>query len=139
MEIELKTVQNSDWDAILELRNDFYQNFYLQKEPIPKQEHYQYLKEQQANPNFHHWMIMADNKIAGYVRIKENDIGIIVKKDFQNLGIGSISLKLAEQKAKELGLTKLIGLIKVKNLSSEKAFRKNNYELKMLWFEKNLK
>lgn len=138
METELKKVEDSDWDTILQLRNDFYENFYIQKKPLTKKEHYKYLKEQKKNPKFHHWMIIVNNNVAGYIRIKNNDIGIIIGKEFQNKGIGSIALKLAEQKARLLGLSKLVALVKIENESSKKIFEKNGYDLKMIWLEKDI-
>ena len=138
MTIQLTKVEKKDWDIILELRNEFYPNFYKQEKPIPKMEHYQYMEKQELNPKFHQWMIEDNNNIAGYVRIHDNDIGIIVKKEFQNKGIASEAIKLTEKKARELGITKLVSLIKVENEGSKKIFMKNKYKLKMFWLEKNI-
>jgi len=136
--IELRDVKESDWDLILNLRNNFFNFFYKQKKPISKDEHYSYLKEQKSNPHFHHWMIILNNEVVGYVRIKDNDIGIMIKKEYQNQGIGTIGLNLAEQKARDLGISKLIALIQEENITSQKSFQKSGYKLKMLWFEKDL-
>ena len=138
MQIKLREVEESDWDFILDLRNNFFNFFYKQKKPILKQNHYSYMKNQKSNPNFHHWMIILGNDIVGYVRIKENDIGIMIGKKYQNQGIGTIGLNLAEQKARDLGIKKLVALIQEDNISSQQSFKKNDYKLKMLWFEKYL-
>ena len=47
-------------------------------------------------------------------------------------------LKLLEIEAKKLGITKLIGLVRIDNKGSEKIFQKNDYQLKLNWFEKEL-
>ena len=138
MAIELREAEKKDWDLILELRNEFYHNFYKQDKPISKTEHYQYMKKQESNPHFHQWMIEESHKIAGYVRILDNDIGIIVKKEYQNKGIASEALKLAEKKAHDLGISKLVALVKIENEGSKKIFMKNNYKMKMYWLEKNI-
>ena len=138
MNIKLRNAEKKDWDLILELRNEFYSFFYKQERPISKSEHYEYMEKQQSNPKFHQWMIEYENQTIGYVRILENDIGVIVKKEFQNKGIASEAVKLAEEKARNLGITKLIALVKMENEGSKKIFLKNKYELKMYWLEKNI-
>jgi len=138
LQITLRKVQKNDWDFILELRNKFYHFFYKQKKPIPKKEHYEYMEKQRQKSNFHQWIIMYDKKEAGYVRILDNDVGIMVDDKFQNKGIASKALNLAENEAAKLGIKKLIALIAVDNDSSKKIFEKNNYLLKQFWYEKDI-
>lgn len=138
MAIQLRKVFKKDWDFILSLRNQFYDSFYQQNKPIAKKDHYLYLTKQISNPNFHHWIIEQRNKKIGYVRIKGEDVGIMVNKDFQYHGVGTETLKLVEKEAKKIGITKLIALVKITNKESKKIFLKNNYELKMNWYEKKI-
>jgi len=126
LNIELRNADRKDWDLTLDLRNEFYSNFYKQERPITKKEHYQYLEKQESNSKFHQWMIEYQNETVGYVRILENDIGIIVKKEFQNKGIASEALKLAEEKARNLGISKLTALVKAGNEGSKKKLA-NHY------------
>jgi len=60
----------------------------------------------------------------------------MVDEKFHNMDIGSNSLQLLDIEAKSLGITKLVGRVMCENKSSKKIFQKNNYELKMYWFEK---
>jgi len=136
--MNLINANKSHWDFILDLRNEDFSNFYEQEKPITKEEHYDYLSKQENNPNFHHWIIVYNSENIGYVRIKGNDIGIIIQKKYQNKGFATMALKLVEQKARELGIKKLIALVKPTNISSKKIFLKNNFEEKMHWLEKNL-
>ena len=136
--IKLIDVEKSDWNLILELRNDYFKNFYEQKKPLEINEHFDYLEKQSKNPNFYHWIIQYDDKKVGYARILDNDVGIMIKKNFQNKGIASNSLKLVEEKAKLLKILKLKALVKFENHSSKKIFQKNNYKLKMYWLEKEI-
>lgn len=138
MDITLRDVKQADWDFILELRNDFYSNFYQQTKPLLKKEHYEYMEKQKTNPQFHHWIIEYQNKMAGYVRIHGQDVGIMVKKEYQNKGVASESLKQLEKKAHQLGVPKLVAMVKVENESSKTIFLKNNYKLKMYWLEKEI-
>ena len=139
MEINLKKWTKDNWDFILSLRNDFYKNsLYIQVKPLTKTEHYEYMKKQSKNPNFHQWITVMDEKIIGYIRILDNAINIMVSKEYHDQGIGSIMLKLLEIEAKKLGITKLIGLVRIDNKSSTKIFQKNDYQLKLNWFEKEL-
>ncbi len=138
MAVVLKTVNQEDWDFILELRNEFYNFFYNQTKLLTKAEHYAYLEKQKPNSNFHHWLIFSNVTQVGYCRILNNDVGIMIQKEFQNQGFASEALKLLEQEAKKLGIKKLVALVKVGNETSSKIFIKNNFELKMYWYEKEI-
>jgi len=139
MDLKLRKCIRDDWDTILELRNDFYKNsFYKQTSILSKGEHYDYMEKQSKNPNFFQWMAVIDENVIGYVRILDLDVNIMVSKEFQSKGMGSMILQLLETEAKKLNMPKLIGLIRVDNLASKKIFEKNNYKLKLYWFEKQL-
>jgi len=136
--MQLRPAVKKDWDLILDLRNQFFTNFYSQDRPINKEEHYQYLEKQKSNTKFHQWMIENDNETIGYIRILDNDIGIIIKKEHQGKGMATEALKLAENEARKLGIKKLVALVKSGNDSSKKIFLNNNYDLKMYWLEKEI-
>ena len=138
MNIQLIPATKKNWNFILSLRNDFFKYFHHQTKPLTKNEHYQYLEKQENNSKFHHWMIIFNEDIVGYVRLLDFDIGIMLKKEFQNQGIASYALKLVEKEAKLLGIPKLIAKIQAENISSYKIFEKNDYSLKIYWFEKNI-
>ena len=138
MGIQLKKAIKSDWDFILELRNSDYQYFYEQNEPIPKEKHYQYMEKHSNEHNFYHWIISVDRNSVGYIRILGDDVGIMVKKEFQGKGIASKALELLEKEAMNLGIKKLVAIVHPKNIASEKIFKKSGYKLKMHRLEKNL-
>lgn len=138
MNIELIPVKPDDWDTILDLRNTFYKMFYKQSKPISKNEHYEYLRSHDDDANFHHWMIKNDEKIVGYVRIVQEDVGIMIKEECQGKGIATRALELVIKEAKTLGMSKLIALVKPENIQSKKIFEKNNFEMKMYWYEKEI-
>ena len=138
-QISLRRVDKNDWDFILSLRNNekTRDNFYT-KNIIKKQDHYKYLEEQEKNQNFFNWIISYENVNAGYIRILENDVSIMIDDKFQNKGIGTAALNLVEKEAKLLGIKKLVGRIMVHNNQSKKIFEKNNYNLLMYWLEKHI-
>lgn len=137
--MRLRMVKKEDWDYILKLRNNkkIRSNFYNQH-TISKKEHYSYLEKQEKNPKFFNFVICDNSKDVGYVRLLDNDVSIIVDTDYNHKGIGSKTLKLLELEAKKLGLKKLIGRVMVHNESSKRIFEKNNYFLKMHWYEKDI-
>lgn len=139
MQISLRNITKKDWDFILTLRNQSFANsFYEQKTPIQKKEHYEYMKKQDSNPNFHQWITTDGNNDLGYIRILDQDISIMVENKFQTKGIGTTMLNLIEDKALSLGIKKLNAMVLVGNESSKNFFIKNNYKLKMCLFEKIL-
>jgi len=139
MKINLRDVTEKDWDYILNLRNQFYVNFFHeQKKPIEKDEHYEYMNKQKSNSNFYQWIATNGEDDVGYIRILDQDINIMVEKKFQTKGIGTVMLNLLEKKALGLGIKKLNAKVLIGNESSKKIFVKNNYKLKMYLFEKEI-
>ena len=139
MKIKLIDVNEEHWNFILSLRNAFFEHsFYEQKHAISKDEHYEYMKKQTTNPNFHQWIAASDGLPIGYIRILDHDINIMVDKKFQNKGVGTIMLKLVEEKAKKLGLKKLEARVLTENQNSLKLFQKNDFQIKMNQLEKKL-
>ena len=139
MEIKLKEVCKEDWDYILQLRNSFFKNDFLEQQKVlTKKEHYEYMEKQKSNTNFYQWVSFDGEKNVGYIRLLEDDVSVIVDQKFQNKGIGTIMLALMEKEAKKIGLKKIKALVRKNNFSSEKIFLKNNYQLKILMFEKEI-
>ena len=139
MKIKLREVEKKDWDLVLKLRNEFYEySFYEQNEPILKDDHYKYMNKQETNPNFHQWIAFDGKNDVGYIRILDQDINIMVEKEFQSKGIGTAMLNLVEKKALNLGIKKLKAIVIAGNESSKKIFIKNNFKLIMHSFEKEI-
>ena len=60
------------------------------------------------------------------------------KKEFQNKGFATIALQLTVDKARDLGIKKLIALVAPENLGSKKIFIKNDFKEKLHWLEKTI-
>ena len=139
MEIKLREVREEDWDYILELRNHFFKDdFVEQQNVLTKKEHYDYMEKQKFNTDFHQWISSDGEKNVGYIRLLEDDVSIMVDQKFQNEGIGTIMLRLMEKEAKKIGIKKIKALVRKNNFSSEKIFLKNNYNVTTLMFEKEI-
>ena len=139
MEIKLRQVSKEDWDYILELRNNFFKDDFIeQKKILTKKEHYEYMKNQKSNTNFHQWISSDGKNNVGYIRLLKDDVSIIVDQKFQNKGIGTKMLELMEKEARKFGLKKIKALVRKNNFSSEKIFLKNNYNVTTLMFEKEI-
>ena len=120
MEIKLREVREEDWDYILELRNHFFKDdFVEQQNVLTKKEHYDYMEKQKFNTDFHQWISSDGEKNVGYIRLLEDDVSIMVDQKFQNEGIGTIMLRLMEKEAKKIGIKKIKALVRKNNFSSE--------------------
>ena len=139
MKVTLRKIRKVDWDFILELRNkEEFRSFFYTQHTITKKEHYKYLQKQKSNPAFFNWIICYGLQDVGYLRVLDNDVGIIIDTKYHNKGIGSKALKLLEKEAKRLGIKKLVGKVMIYNKSSKNIFIKNNYKLLMYWYEKDI-
>tara|TARA_Y100000741_G_C18261871_1_gene560779 strand:+ start:4250 stop:4687 length:438 start_codon:yes stop_codon:yes gene_type:complete len=138
--LQLREVNRNDWKFILDLRNRFYKdNFIEQKKAIEIKEHEEYMEKQNSNPDFHQWIAFNESEDVGYVRILDGDVNIMVNEIHHSKGIGTIMLELLEKKAKELGIQKLRAKVVTENESSKQIFLKNKYKLKMYFLEKDVK
>jgi len=135
--MDFRKVKRDDWEFILELRNSLFKNFHKQNSPIKLKEHEKYMKTQVKNKKFWQWIITERDRDIGYIRILEEDVSILLKEEFQGKGFGTKALrKLGKQSSIP---RKLIGVIKVENISSIRSFEKAGYKLKTLIFEKETK
>jgi len=137
--VSLRSVKQKDWDYILKLRNyEDFRSFFYEQHIITKKEHYSYLKKQKRNPNFFNWIICHNSKDAGYLRVLDNDVSIMIEEKYHGKDIGTMALKLLEKEACKLGIKKLIGKVMIHNKKSKRIFVKNKYKLRMWWFEKDI-
>ena len=139
MRFRLRKVTNTDWDIIYKIRNnEKIRKFMLNNKPFDMKDHYNYLKNQEKNPNFFNWMIIFEDNEVGYVRILDLDVSIMIKNEFQGKGFGTIALELLEEEARKIGLEKLKAKILVDNHSSEAIFLKNGFIKNKSIFEKKI-
>jgi predicted acetyltransferase len=86
------------------------------------------------------WLI-AENEVVGVVRIRHQEvecaghIGYDISPDHRNKGYGFQILKLALDKAKEIGIEVVIVTCNINNTASKKIIEKNNGELLGIVFD----
>lgn len=111
----LRKITREDWDYILNLRNRNFKYFEKQTKPIEKDEHYSYMEKQESNPNFHAYLYSG----VVYVRVLDNDIGIITDRPYRRCGLATKALKEVYKLHNNLFAT-----ISVTNTASFKLFLK---------------
>lgn len=87
------------------------------------------------------WLIY-EKTVVGVLRIRHQEIecaghiGYDISPDHRNRGYGSQILKLALEKAKEMGMYEVILTCEINNIASRKIIEKNNGKLLGTFFEK---
>lgn len=102
-------------------------------EPVLWENHIQWLEKKLADENCLFFILMLKDSAVGTVRLdieEESHTGTVsysIDKQFRGMGFGGQILTLVEEKAKEAGLSYLVGEVKVENKASGKCFLKNKY------------
>ena len=123
MNIELRQIDEKDWDFILDLRNSARKHFF-QNEEITKKNHYNYMKKNSINPKFNLWIVHFEKQNLGYVRLLDTEISVVIFEKYRGKGIGNIALKMCMEKCKKLGIDKLTAIIRTDNLASLNMYSK---------------
>lgn len=104
------------------------------KEPVLWENHIQWFDKKLADKNCLFFVLTDGEKECGTVRLdREGNCGIIsysIDKNRRGQGLGRRILSLAEEKAREIGLTVLQGSVKPENKASAKCFAANGFEIK---------
>lgn len=86
-----------------------------------------------SKPYSRWYVIKYENKNAGSVYLtKQNEIGIFIKKEFQNKGIGKVVLQLLIEKNPK---SRYLANVSPKNLKSMEFFKKNGFKLIQYTYE----
>jgi RimJ/RimL family protein N-acetyltransferase len=86
-----------------------------------------------SKPYSRWYIIKYKNKNAGSVYLtKQNEIGIFIKNEFQNKGIGKVTLQLLFKKNPK---SRYLANVSPKNLKSIEFFEKNGFKLIQYTYE----
>ena len=125
IEIKLKEVNKSDLKFL-------YQHL-KERDPITRISHKkmptfsEHEKFVMSNPYSKWYIIIKKNKKIGSVYLtKMNEIGLFLKKEFQNSGLGQRSLELVMELNPR---TRYLANVSPKNERSTKFFKKNGFKL----------
>ena len=114
MNISLRTVKQTDWKFILELRNQESVRMACHDTSITEPKtHFEYMKKLKKNPNAYQWIIMENGNDEGYIKIVDLEFGSSLKDEFRGKGIGTKAYDLVFKEAKKLGLKKLKATVKL--------------------------
>ena len=125
MKCEIKSVKKND--------SKFLYQLLLEREPIANISHKkiptynQHLKFLKSKP-YSKWYIIWNNKqrVGSVYLTKQDEIGIVIKKEYQKEGIGKTALELViNQNPRK----RYLANISPKNIHSQKFFKKNGFTL----------
>lgn len=128
MNIKLREVHIGDWSFILEMRNEKeIREFSNNCNIITKDEHYCYMNKLEKD-DIYQRIVTIDDKNAGYIKIINGEISIMIKKGYRGKGIGSEFIKLVLDEVDKFKTNKIIAKIKVNNIASIKLFKKSGFQ-----------
>lgn len=85
------------------------------------------------NPNFNYIVAKANNIIVGFatfLAISEIEIeSIVVKKDYQRIGIGNLLLKYIANYAKKRQINSIFLEVRVSNVAAISLYKKSGFEV----------
>ena len=133
--VKLKTVSKSDYRFLYDLlmERDTRTNISHKKMPTYKQ-HVSFVS---AKP-YSKWYVIfyGTNKVGSIYLTSQKEIGIFIKKSFQDKQIGSVVLKKLIQKNPK---KRYLANVSPKNKNSINFFKKNKFKLIQYTFELNNK
>lgn len=134
-QLKLRPAQKSDIELIFKWSNDEeVRKNSFHTETIKWEEHVKWFNNIIDNRNVCFFILENNADPIGQIRIAFNETnkGIIsfsINKEFRGLGFGNEILRLAEEELNKMNIKcELIGLVKINNLASQKAFLVNRYK-----------
>ncbi len=133
--MELRKANKDDAKQLLEWRNDeATRKNSFSSEVISLDEHLRWLDKRLKDPKCHMFILEDEGNALGNIRLdilddegKIGEISYVIAPKFRGKGYGSKVLALVEEKAKEIGVSTLTGLVKAENTASRRCFEKQKY------------
>lgn len=130
--------------SVWQIFNENIEYFHLTNHPVSYKNHC--LWWEKAFDEEFIFLITYNSEICGYIRLsKENtktkekyEISVVLSKDVQNYGIGSIAYKLFENEMKMRGVKEIIAKTLQTNQRGQQFFEKNNFTRSMIRFKKEI-
>jgi RimJ/RimL family protein N-acetyltransferase len=130
-DIQLKKITESDHRFLYTLLRERNPKANISHKKMPTYEEHK--KFVMSKPYSRWYIIKYENKSAGSVYLtKQNEIGIFIKKEFQNKGIGKVALQLLIEKNPR---SRYLANVSPKNLKSIEFFEKNGFNLIQYTYE----
>jgi RimJ/RimL family protein N-acetyltransferase len=116
--IVLRKAEYKDWKVVLSLRNKNYvRRNSWNTDIIAEADHKKFFRE-----NYHCFYMINDDQ--GYVRIRNNDVGIALFKKYQGKGLGTAVIRQIRKMFPGLRVE-----IRVDNVASLKCFQNAGYRI----------
>jgi RimJ/RimL family protein N-acetyltransferase len=140
MEVTLRPVKKTDFKKILEWRNEpEVRGQMFNSKLISWSEHATFWNKIIEDKRKYGFIISAEGEDCGVIRFdvenNEAEIDIFISKKFHGKGIGTKALEKSIKEAKKLNLRSINARIKPQNYSSIKAFEKNGFVPKCIYYE----
>jgi RimJ/RimL family protein N-acetyltransferase len=143
MDVSLRPVKKKDIETIYSWRNrPEIREMMFDSRPISLEDHRAFWKKVLDDKTAMSFIITYGKEPVGVVRLEKNgnlyEVDIFLDPSAQGKGIGSEALRLAVEAAKGMGIRKLVAKIKKGNAASHKAFLKNNFKERYLYYERDV-
>lgn len=124
-----------DAERLLAWRNDdVTRRFSFTSRPVTPKEHEAWLGQVLHNPKRHLFIVEVEGRPAGNLRIDLNEtqpgeaeVSIVTAPEFRGLGVATTALLLGLEFAGSLGLSRIIGRVKLENVASLNAFQRAGF------------
>ncbi len=129
--ISLQKVKQKDLQFLYELLGERESKTFISHKRMPTwEEHVKFVK---SKPYAKWYIISSEDKKIGTILLTfENEVGIFIKKNIQQKGIGTSALKLLIKESPHL---RYLANISPKNKESVKFFKKNDFKLIQYTYE----
>lgn len=137
MEIKFREITASDFLAIKEIYDWYIENSTatFHTEPIQLKELQEFVFVN--HPLYKSFLILHDHETAGYCFLtyykkrqaydRTAEVTLYLKQEFHHKGMGRMAMDYLEERAREVGLKNLIGIITGENHGSIALFEKSGY------------
>lgn len=129
--LRLKSVTKADCPFLYELLRDRDPNVNISHKKMPSYD--KHIKFVMSKPYSKWYVIQYDDQKVGSIYLsKQNEIGIFIKKEKQNEGIGGRAMKLLLKKNPR---SRYLANVSPKNKKSMSFFKKNGFKLIQYTYE----
>ncbi|HKR74861.1 MAG TPA: GNAT family N-acetyltransferase [Candidatus Nitrosocosmicus sp.] len=138
MDVKHRIVTPNDWLFILDIRNEEdVRNASFNTEIIDRDRHIEYMNKLENMKDVYQRIITYNNKDAGYIKVIDNEVSYMIKKEFRGKGIMKSSFEILFKDLKRLGNTKINASIKAENYASLRLAEKMGYKITKITYKNN--
>jgi RimJ/RimL family protein N-acetyltransferase len=130
LEVRHYPVSPDDWPFILKIRNEEdVRKSSFNTEIIMPETHNEYMRNLDARSDIYQRILVCDHEKVGYIKVIEDEVSYMIKKEYRGKGIMKISFSILEKDLKKMGKIKVKASVKVDNLSSLRLVEKMGYQI----------